>query len=77
MGERFDTSWGRRQGADARSRAQKSWGAGWAHLSEKQRESAIALEVVTLLVGQDEDHASPQVLRLQHAAREALGWSAK
>ncbi len=52
--------------------AKAKWGAGWEHLSREQREGAVALQIVALLIGQDETFASPGVRRLQEIAEAAM-----
>jgi len=53
-------------------RARDKWGNGWTLLSSEQREGAVALQVLALLLGQDEETAKPQVRRLQLIAEMAL-----
>ena len=36
------------------NRAKKVWGSGWTHLSEYQRQAAIAFEIVQTIKAQDE-----------------------
>jgi hypothetical protein len=57
---------------DALKSAKAQWGTGWMHLSEKQREGAVALEVMGLLTAQDEEFAPPALIRLQNVALAAM-----
>jgi hypothetical protein len=57
----------------AHKNAKAKWGDGWRFLSREQREGAVALQIVALLVGQDEESASPGVRRLQRIAESAMG----
>jgi hypothetical protein len=61
-----------RRAKNAVQAAKAKWGNGWAHLSEEQRKGAVALEVLAVIVGQDEESAPPQVRRLQQVAELAL-----
>lgn len=61
-----------RRARDLVKAARSKYGAGWAHLSDEQRRGAVALEVVAALVMQDEESASPAVLRLQALANAAM-----
>lgn len=61
-----------KQAAEALARAKSKWGTGWAHLSAEQRQGAVALEVLAMLVTQDEDSAPPQLRRFMELADASL-----
>jgi hypothetical protein len=57
---------------EAVRKAKAKHGAGWDYLSADQRSGAVALNIMSLLIGQDEEHASPGVRRLQLIAEKAM-----
>ena len=66
-------NWIQKQAKEAVKRAESKWGGAWRLLSDEQRQGAIAQEVVTLLVAQDENQCSPLLLKLQQVALTAMG----
>lgn len=69
----MSTNWSEKQAAEAIKKAKAHWGvAGWNNLSDDMRQAYICREIVAVLVGQDEDSASPAMLRMMKFAELAL-----
>lgn len=54
-------------------RAAKShWGHAWTNLTDDMRDAFVSRELLKLVVGQDEDSASPAIKRVQEVAAAAF-----
>lgn len=67
-----ELSWSERQAREATKRARATWGAGWRHLSERQRQSEVCREIVYGIV-LSQVNPSGALREVAEAAGIALG----
>lgn len=62
-------------GKECMKRAKDKWGRAWPMLSEEQRQGAVALEVVSVVVAQVPNESDFTLTHLRGVAVSAMGWN--